>query len=327
MKERAPHPAAATRGVGRRRARRLRRAAPRRCHAGAAPLQGRPEGAQRPRDPRRAPVLMQAYHTFNGHILYTNTLDARQRELLVLRVAARRGAEYEWRQHVVIARDLGFTDADIERIAEGPHADGWSAIDAAMLRAVDELVADAEITDDTWAGRLAGELDRHAAHGPRVHRRWPTTCWRWRSSRSGSRSTPIWLRADVTTSEVPTEPPDVDAAPATRRELAVACARTGARGVPRTGWSSSSTRRARLMNTNATDFTVQGGRRALRPVAAHLLTSTSRASTSSCSRCSRSRSRARRRSSRSWSPNATTRSSAFTRSAWSTTACAARARR
>ncbi len=35
------------------------------------------------------PALMQAYHTFNGHILYTNTLDARQRELLVLRVAAR----------------------------------------------------------------------------------------------------------------------------------------------------------------------------------------------------------------------------------------------
>jgi alkylhydroperoxidase family enzyme len=106
------------------------------------------------------PALMQAYHTFNGHILYTNTLDPRQRELLVLRVAARRGAEYEWRQHVVIARDLGFTDADIERIAEGPHADGWSAIDAAMLRAVDELVADAQITDDTWAV-LAAELDRH----------------------------------------------------------------------------------------------------------------------------------------------------------------------
>lgn len=106
------------------------------------------------------PALMQAYHTFNGHILYTNTLDARQRELLVLRVAARRGAEYEWRQHVFIARDLGFTDADIERVAEGPHADGWSPVDAAMLRAVDELVADAQIADDTWAV-LAGDLDRH----------------------------------------------------------------------------------------------------------------------------------------------------------------------
>jgi len=106
------------------------------------------------------PALMQAYHAFNGHILYTNSLEPRQRELLVLRVAARRGAEYEWRQHVHIARDLGFSDSDIERIAEGPHAAEWSPLDAAMLRAVDELVADAEITDGTWA-ELADELDRH----------------------------------------------------------------------------------------------------------------------------------------------------------------------
>ena len=106
------------------------------------------------------PALMQAYHTFNGHILYTNSLDARQRELLVLRIAARRGAEYEWRQHVHIAHELGFTDADIERIAEGPHAADWSPLEAAMLRAVDQLVADAHIDDETWTV-LADELDRH----------------------------------------------------------------------------------------------------------------------------------------------------------------------
>jgi alkylhydroperoxidase family enzyme len=105
------------------------------------------------------PALMHAYHSFNGHILYTNTLSARQRELLVLRVAARRGAEYEWQQHVHIARDAGITDAEIERITEGPQADGWSRFDAAMVRAVDELVDDALITDATWAV-LAGELDR-----------------------------------------------------------------------------------------------------------------------------------------------------------------------
>ena len=105
------------------------------------------------------PALMQAYHAFNGHILYTNTLSARQRELLVLRVAARRSAEYEWQQHVHIARGAGITDDEITRIAEGPAADGWSPVDAAMVRAVDELVDDALITDATWAV-LAAELDR-----------------------------------------------------------------------------------------------------------------------------------------------------------------------
>jgi alkylhydroperoxidase family enzyme len=140
--------------------------------AGLAAL--RPPGAtqelKRPADAPRGlnvlgtlaqhPTLMQAYHAFNGHILYTSSLDARQRELLILRVAARRGAEYEWRQHVYIAKGAGFSDDDIERIAEGPNAADWSTLDSAMLRAVDELVADAEITDGTWA-ELAAELDRH----------------------------------------------------------------------------------------------------------------------------------------------------------------------
>jgi alkylhydroperoxidase family enzyme len=43
-------------------------------------------------------------------------------------------------------------------VAEGPDADGWSPLERAMLAAVDELVAEATITDDTWA-TLAAELD------------------------------------------------------------------------------------------------------------------------------------------------------------------------
>jgi alkylhydroperoxidase family enzyme len=82
----------------------------------------------------------------------------RQRELLVLRVAAVRQADYEWAQHVVLARDAGLDDDEIARIADGPDAPGWAPLDAAMLRAVDELVADATITDPTW-DTLAGELD------------------------------------------------------------------------------------------------------------------------------------------------------------------------
>jgi len=132
--------------------------------AGATQELKRPPGAPRGMNVlgtlAQHPTLMQAYHAFNGHLLYTTSLDARQRELLILRVAARRGAEYEWRQHVHIARGAGFTEAEIERVAEGPHASGWSTLDAAMLRAVDELLADAEITDGTWA-ELAAALDRH----------------------------------------------------------------------------------------------------------------------------------------------------------------------
>ena len=71
-----------------------------------------------------------------------------------------RGAEYEWRQHVHIARDLGFTDADIERIAEGPHAAGWSPSTRRCSAPSTSWWPTREISDDTWAV-LAGELDRH----------------------------------------------------------------------------------------------------------------------------------------------------------------------
>ena len=104
------------------------------------------------------PALTRAYHTFNGHVLFASTLSVRQRELLVLRVAAVRDAEYEWAQHVVLGRDAGLDDGEIARIAEGPAAPGWAPLDAAMLRAVDELVGDAEIGDATWEA-LARELD------------------------------------------------------------------------------------------------------------------------------------------------------------------------
>ena len=125
-----------------------------------------------PRDPSRPkglnvlgtlalhPELARAYHVFNGHILYATSLSERQRELVVLRVAAVRDAAYEWAQHAVLAGDVGLTEQDLARIAEGPGAPGWSPLERAMLRAVDELVADAAIGDETWAA-LSAELDTH----------------------------------------------------------------------------------------------------------------------------------------------------------------------
>jgi alkylhydroperoxidase family enzyme len=104
------------------------------------------------------PQLAHAFHSFNGHILTTTTLTPRQRELLVLRVGHVRGAEYEWKQHVVVGRQAGLSDDEIACIADGPDAERWAPIDAAMLRAVDELLADAMVSDETWAV-LAASLD------------------------------------------------------------------------------------------------------------------------------------------------------------------------
>ena len=134
----------------------LRPAEPR--HPFPEPRGDRPKGLNVLGTLAHHPALTRAYHTFNGHVLFATTLSVRQRELLVLRVAAVREAEYEWAQHVVLAGDAGIDEDEVTRVAAGPEAPGWSAFDAALLRAVDELVADAAISDATWAV-LAAELD------------------------------------------------------------------------------------------------------------------------------------------------------------------------
>ncbi len=104
------------------------------------------------------PTLAQAFFTFNGHLLMATTLTLRQRELVILRVAARRHCSYEWAQHVIVGRDIGLLDEEIGRIAFGPDAPYWEPIEAALLRAVDELIDEAEISAGTWAV-LADHLD------------------------------------------------------------------------------------------------------------------------------------------------------------------------
>jgi 4-carboxymuconolactone decarboxylase len=86
-----------------------------------------------------------------GAKLLAGKLAGRDRELAILRVGWRCQAQYEWGQHVLAARRAGLTDDEIGRVKAGPEASGWSAGDAAILRAVDELHDDACVTDATWA--------------------------------------------------------------------------------------------------------------------------------------------------------------------------------
>lgn len=97
------------------------------------------------------PKLLKRWLVFGNHVLARSTLAPRERELAILRVGWLCRSGYEWGQHVVIARRSGVTDAEIERLADGPDAPGWSEADRALLRAVDELHGDAFVSDATWA--------------------------------------------------------------------------------------------------------------------------------------------------------------------------------
>jgi alkylhydroperoxidase family enzyme len=110
-----------------------------------------PEAANIFRTLANHPKLLKRWTVFAGHILGKNSLDVRLRELAMLRIGWLCQAEYEWAQHVRIARQAGFSDDDFRRIAAGPDADGWTDEERAVLQATDELHADAFVTDDTWA--------------------------------------------------------------------------------------------------------------------------------------------------------------------------------
>ncbi|KUI34984.1 carboxymuconolactone decarboxylase [Mycobacterium sp. IS-1590] len=96
----------------------------------------------------RHPKLTRAFLRFNFHLLYGSTLPPRLRELAVLRVAHLTNCEYEWRHHVEMGRAEGLTD---EVIAAVQHGQASDELDRAVLRAVDELQDNANVSDATWA--------------------------------------------------------------------------------------------------------------------------------------------------------------------------------
>jgi alkylhydroperoxidase family enzyme len=52
---------------------------------------------------------------------------------------------------VVYARAAGVDDGEIGRVAEGADAPGWNETESWLLRAADELHADHDLSDTTWA--------------------------------------------------------------------------------------------------------------------------------------------------------------------------------
>ncbi|MEO6123977.1 MAG: carboxymuconolactone decarboxylase family protein [Ilumatobacteraceae bacterium] len=102
----------------------------------------------------RHPKLLKRWLVFANHVLAGSTLPARERELIILRTGVRCGSGYEWAQHVAIARNVGVTDDEIRRLADGstrPGTDGWSSDDATLIRAADELLDDKFISEATWS--------------------------------------------------------------------------------------------------------------------------------------------------------------------------------
>lgn len=87
-----------------------------------------------------------------------SALTLRQRELVIDRTTALCGADYEWGVHIAaFAKKAGLSADQITSLALGSHTDAcWTdPADRAVLRAVDELHATADLADDTWEALMA----------------------------------------------------------------------------------------------------------------------------------------------------------------------------
>jgi len=80
-------------------------------------------------------------------------LTLRQREIVIHRVTARCGAEYEWGVHAALfAKRAGLDAAQLSSTAHGGADDEcWSAEDALLIRFCDALHAECALDDALWA--------------------------------------------------------------------------------------------------------------------------------------------------------------------------------
>lgn len=107
----------------------------------------------------RHPSLFRRHNALAVQLIGDGALTPRDRELAILRLAWLLQAPYEWGEHVGTAkRMVGFTAAEIEQVIIGSAAPGWNEHERAIIRAVEELLDDAMISDATWA-TLAAHLD------------------------------------------------------------------------------------------------------------------------------------------------------------------------
>jgi hypothetical protein len=90
------------------------------------------------------------YWAYTIHFVQNYTIPLRDKELLILRTAWLSRGDYVWGRHNLIGQNAGLTPEEIQRITRGPDAPGWSAFDATLLRAADELHRSRFISRPTW---------------------------------------------------------------------------------------------------------------------------------------------------------------------------------
>jgi 4-carboxymuconolactone decarboxylase len=97
------------------------------------------------------PRLADPWLRFNATVARGFTLSARLREIAILRVAWRRGSQYEWVHHTLSGLRAGLTANEISALQrEGAYS--WGSIEREIILATDEICHDGGISPPTLSG-------------------------------------------------------------------------------------------------------------------------------------------------------------------------------
>jgi len=121
-------------------------------------------------------------------MLWHGKLDARLRELAIMRIAWLTASEYEWTQHWRVAQGLGVSADDLLGVREWPSYKGFGATEQAVLAATDDVVRDGEVSEHSWA---ACRQSFGADQAMLVELVTPISAWRMVASMLGSLRVPL----------------------------------------------------------------------------------------------------------------------------------------
>jgi alkylhydroperoxidase family enzyme len=83
-------------------------------------------------------------------MLWHGKLDARLRELAIMRIAWLTASEYEWAQHWRVAQGLGVSAQDLLGVREWRSHSGFGPTEHAVLAATDDVVRDGAVSEQSW---------------------------------------------------------------------------------------------------------------------------------------------------------------------------------
>ena len=97
----------------------------------------------------RVPTLADTIFPLLTYVADASTLSPRHRMMLILRTAWLTQSANLWATHASRASDMGLTDEEVLRVAQGP-GEGWSEFEEVLVGLADQLFRNSSVADLTW---------------------------------------------------------------------------------------------------------------------------------------------------------------------------------